>query len=214
MGIYIQSRPSLGCCGLLAVYIPSCPRLKITHILVVQSCRWLMCLNCLCFTFLCCWNFAVVDSRWNELVCLFFFVKYCCIWTTRTKYCLPLSFNSFNITLSFLIFVRLKAFDILAVGNMRHLIVEACIARKLIDTSAYFWPGYVAVSATSLTDSSLVQVSPWSTFMEGSISTYWCLKKCSYCDSCFKVLCLMWDVYLNARICLILDWCLSNDVKV
>lgn len=55
-----------------------------------------------------------------------------------------------------------------AVGNMRHLIVEACIARKLIDTSAYFWPGYVAVSATSLTDSSLVQVSPWSTFMEGS----------------------------------------------
>lgn len=81
---------------------------------------------------------------------------------------MPLSFNSFNITLSFLIFVGLKAFDILAVGNMRHLIVEACIARKLIDTSAYFWPGYVAVSATSLTDSSLVQVSPWSTFMEGS----------------------------------------------
>ncbi|XP_058077810.1 mediator of RNA polymerase II transcription subunit 33A-like [Magnolia sinica] len=28
-------------------------------------------------------------------------------------------------------------------GNMRHLIVEACIARNLLDTSAYFWPGYV-----------------------------------------------------------------------
>ncbi|CAN0898515.1 Mediator of RNA polymerase II transcription subunit 33A [Linum grandiflorum] len=28
-------------------------------------------------------------------------------------------------------------------GNLRHLIVEACIARNLLDTSAYFWPGYV-----------------------------------------------------------------------
>ncbi|XP_058075235.1 mediator of RNA polymerase II transcription subunit 33A-like isoform X2 [Magnolia sinica] len=55
-----------------------------------------------------------------------------------------------------------------AVGNMRHLIVEACIARKLIDTSAYYWPGYVVPSATSLTDSSPVQKSPWSTFMEGA----------------------------------------------
>ncbi|OUZ99643.1 hypothetical protein BVC80_9061g76 [Macleaya cordata] len=54
-------------------------------------------------------------------------------------------------------------------GTMLHLIVEACIARKLIDTSAYFWPGYVsAPPITSLSDSSLGQGSPWSTFMEGA----------------------------------------------
>ncbi|KAG5016857.1 hypothetical protein JHK85_022993 [Glycine max] len=28
-------------------------------------------------------------------------------------------------------------------GNLRHLIVEACIAKKLLDTSAYLWPGYI-----------------------------------------------------------------------
>lgn len=53
-------------------------------------------------------------------------------------------------------------------GNMRHLIVEACIARKLIDTSAYFWPGYVSASVISMSDSSPIQGSPWSTFMEGA----------------------------------------------
>ncbi|CAA6654567.1 unnamed protein product [Spirodela intermedia] len=42
-----------------------------------------------------------------------------------------------------------------AVGNMIHLIVEACIARKLIDTSVYFWSGYVVLS-------------PWLKFMEGA----------------------------------------------
>lgn len=51
---------------------------------------------------------------------------------------------------------------------MRHLIVEACIARKLIDTSAYFWPGYVSASVISMSDSSPIQGSPWSTFMEGA----------------------------------------------
>ncbi|KAJ6839217.1 uncharacterized protein M6B38_316745 [Iris pallida] len=54
-----------------------------------------------------------------------------------------------------------------AVGNMLHLIVEACISRKLIDTSAYFWPGYVDVLAPS-TESILGQESPWSTFMKGA----------------------------------------------
>ncbi|XP_057971679.1 mediator of RNA polymerase II transcription subunit 33A-like [Malania oleifera] len=53
-------------------------------------------------------------------------------------------------------------------GNMRHLIVEACIARKLIDTSAYFWPGFVSASIVSQSDSSPVLKSPWSTFMEGA----------------------------------------------
>lgn len=51
---------------------------------------------------------------------------------------------------------------------MRHLIVEACIARRLIDTSAYSWPGYVSASVISMSDSSPSQGSPWSTFMEGA----------------------------------------------
>ena len=51
---------------------------------------------------------------------------------------------------------------------MRHLIVEACITRNLIDTSAYFWPGYVSASVISMQDSSQIQGSPWSTFMEGA----------------------------------------------
>ncbi|PKA61809.1 Mediator of RNA polymerase II transcription subunit 33A [Apostasia shenzhenica] len=59
-----------------------------------------------------------------------------------------------------------KDTSIKAAGNMLHLIVEACIARKLIDTSAYFWPGYVSLSAASK-DSILVEASPWSSFMEG-----------------------------------------------
>ncbi|KAI9152792.1 hypothetical protein LWI28_001261 [Acer negundo] len=53
-------------------------------------------------------------------------------------------------------------------GNMRHLIVEACIARNLIDTSAYFWPGYVSASVVALPDLSSVQKSPWTAFMEGA----------------------------------------------
>jgi hypothetical protein len=51
---------------------------------------------------------------------------------------------------------------------MRHLIVEACVARNLIDTSAYFWPGYVSASVISQSDSSPVEISPWSLFMEGA----------------------------------------------
>ncbi|KAI7755503.1 hypothetical protein M8C21_031677 [Ambrosia artemisiifolia] len=30
-------------------------------------------------------------------------------------------------------------------GNLRHLIVEACIARNLLDTSAYLWPGLAEI---------------------------------------------------------------------
>ncbi|XP_072997248.1 mediator of RNA polymerase II transcription subunit 33A-like [Typha latifolia] len=54
-----------------------------------------------------------------------------------------------------------------AVGTMLHLIVEACIARNLIDTSAYFWPGYVVPCVPSK-DPTLTQESPWSTFMQGA----------------------------------------------
>ncbi|XP_027352449.1 mediator of RNA polymerase II transcription subunit 33A-like isoform X2 [Abrus precatorius] len=53
-------------------------------------------------------------------------------------------------------------------GNLRHLIVEACIARNLMDTSVYFWPGYLSTSVMSLSDSSSLEKSPWLLFMEGA----------------------------------------------
>lgn len=46
--------------------------------------------------------------------------------------------------------------------------MEACIARNLVDTSAYFWPGYVSAPVVGLADFSPVQRSPWSEFMEGA----------------------------------------------
>ncbi|XP_065861189.1 mediator of RNA polymerase II transcription subunit 33B [Euphorbia lathyris] len=53
-------------------------------------------------------------------------------------------------------------------GNMRHLIVEACIARKLLDTSAYFWPGYVNAHSNQIPRGVLGQVPGWSSLMKGS----------------------------------------------
>ncbi|XP_047069806.1 mediator of RNA polymerase II transcription subunit 33A-like [Lolium rigidum] len=54
-----------------------------------------------------------------------------------------------------------------AVGNMLHLIVEACISRNLIDTTAYLWPGYIVLSG-HLKDTVLPQESPWLNFMQGA----------------------------------------------
>ncbi|KAF3457211.1 hypothetical protein FNV43_RR01868 [Rhamnella rubrinervis] len=51
-------------------------------------------------------------------------------------------------------------------GNMRHLIVEACIARNLLDTSAYFWPGYVNGSINKRPHDEPIQVSGWSSFLK------------------------------------------------
>ncbi|KAJ4779046.1 Mediator of RNA polymerase II transcription subunit 33A [Rhynchospora pubera] len=54
-------------------------------------------------------------------------------------------------------------------GNLLHLIVESCIARDLIDTSAYFWPGYVVpCNVAEVPDSSLIKYCPWSNFMQGA----------------------------------------------
>lgn len=50
---------------------------------------------------------------------------------------------------------------------MRHLIVEACIARNLLDTSAYFWPGYVKCS-NQLSRNVPSQVTGWASLMKGS----------------------------------------------
>ncbi|OVA20077.1 hypothetical protein BVC80_1665g39 [Macleaya cordata] len=53
-------------------------------------------------------------------------------------------------------------------GNMRHLIVEACIARNLLDTSAYFWPGYVNGRISQLPHIAPGQVLGWSSLMKGA----------------------------------------------
>ncbi|KAJ4807429.1 Mediator of RNA polymerase II transcription subunit 33A [Rhynchospora pubera] len=54
-----------------------------------------------------------------------------------------------------------------AVGNLLHLVVESCIAKDLIDTTAYFWPGYV-VSCDVIKDSNStpIQECPWLKFMQ------------------------------------------------
>ncbi|KAL5792983.1 hypothetical protein ACOSP7_001577 [Xanthoceras sorbifolium] len=53
-------------------------------------------------------------------------------------------------------------------GNMRHLIVEACIARNLLDTSAYLWPGYVNARSNQVPRSVSSQMPGWSSLMKGS----------------------------------------------
>ncbi|XP_048497254.1 mediator of RNA polymerase II transcription subunit 33A isoform X3 [Beta vulgaris subsp. vulgaris] len=53
-------------------------------------------------------------------------------------------------------------------GNMRHLIVEACISRNLLDTSAYFWPGYVSDQINQFPSRIPSQVPGWSSFMQGA----------------------------------------------
>ncbi|KNA04417.1 hypothetical protein SOVF_199670 isoform A [Spinacia oleracea] len=52
-------------------------------------------------------------------------------------------------------------------GNMRHLIIEACIARNLLDTSAYFWPGYVNGQINQFPSRIPSQVPGWSSLVQG-----------------------------------------------
>lgn len=51
---------------------------------------------------------------------------------------------------------------------MRHLIVEACIARNLLDTSAYLWPGYVNGRISQIPATVSAQAPSWSSFMKGA----------------------------------------------
>ncbi|KAF9678062.1 hypothetical protein SADUNF_Sadunf08G0172900 [Salix dunnii] len=64
--------------------------------------------------------------------------------------------------------ISMKDLPINCSGNMRHLIVEACIARNLLDTSAYFWPGYVNGCINQIPQSMPAQVPGWSSFMKGA----------------------------------------------
>ncbi|KAK6141434.1 hypothetical protein DH2020_024839 [Rehmannia glutinosa] len=53
-------------------------------------------------------------------------------------------------------------------GNLRHLIVEACIARNVLDTSAYLWPGYVKGRSNQIPRNISGQMPGWSSLMKGS----------------------------------------------
>ncbi|KAK4418241.1 Mediator of RNA polymerase II transcription subunitA [Sesamum alatum] len=53
-------------------------------------------------------------------------------------------------------------------GNLRHLIVEACIARNVLDTSAYLWPGYVKGRWNQIPRNISGQMPGWSSLMKGS----------------------------------------------
>ncbi|KAJ8434148.1 hypothetical protein Cgig2_000868 [Carnegiea gigantea] len=64
--------------------------------------------------------------------------------------------------------INVKDFPINCSGNMRHLIVEACIARNLLDKSAYFWPGYVNGQIKQFPSLMPSQVPGWSSFMRGA----------------------------------------------
>ncbi|KAL9240775.1 hypothetical protein vseg_014956 [Gypsophila vaccaria] len=65
-------------------------------------------------------------------------------------------------------FINMKELPINCSGNMHHLIVEACIARNLLDTSAYLWPGYVKGLINQFPDLVPPQVPGWSSFMQGA----------------------------------------------
>ncbi|KAM1001533.1 hypothetical protein TB2_007906 [Malus domestica] len=64
--------------------------------------------------------------------------------------------------------ISVNEMPINCVGNLRHLIVEACIARNIVDTSAYFWPGYVSVRSNQVLRNVPGQVPAWSSIMKGS----------------------------------------------
>ncbi|KAG0480467.1 hypothetical protein HPP92_011325 [Vanilla planifolia] len=53
-------------------------------------------------------------------------------------------------------------------GNLWHLIIEACISRKLVDTSAYFWPGYAGEKMKPIPHTVPGQVPGWSALMKGA----------------------------------------------
>ncbi|XP_024980168.1 mediator of RNA polymerase II transcription subunit 33A isoform X1 [Cynara cardunculus var. scolymus] len=65
-------------------------------------------------------------------------------------------------------FINMKDMAINFTGNLHHLIVEACIARNLLDTSAYFWPGYVTGRINQIPHGVPAQVPGWSSFMKGA----------------------------------------------
>ncbi|KAK3016179.1 hypothetical protein RJ639_007019 [Escallonia herrerae] len=76
--------------------------------------------------------------------------------------------SGMNIGSAYFECISMKDMPINCSGNLHHLIVEACIARNLLDTSAYFWPGYVNGHLNKLPHNIAAQVPGWSSFMKGA----------------------------------------------
>ncbi|CAN0856442.1 Mediator of RNA polymerase II transcription subunit 33A [Linum grandiflorum] len=75
--------------------------------------------------------------------------------------------SGINVGSCYLECVSMKDMPVSCCGNMRHLIVEACIARNLLDTSAYFWPGYVNGHINQIPNVP-PQMPGWSSFFKGA----------------------------------------------
>lgn len=75
--------------------------------------------------------------------------------------------SGLNVSSGYLDSVSVSDLPINCAGNMRHLIVEACIARNLLDISAYTWPGYVNARINQIPRVS-GQITGWSSLMKGS----------------------------------------------
>ncbi|XP_057535996.1 mediator of RNA polymerase II transcription subunit 33A-like isoform X2 [Amaranthus tricolor] len=75
--------------------------------------------------------------------------------------------SGLNINTGYFDAVSLGDVPINCAGNLRHLIVEACIARNLLDISAYAWPGYVNARVNQIPRVS-GQATGWSSLMKGS----------------------------------------------
>ncbi|XP_044484283.1 mediator of RNA polymerase II transcription subunit 33A-like isoform X2 [Mangifera indica] len=79
--------------------------------------------------------------------------------------------SGINIGSAYFECINMKDMPVSCSGNLRHLIVEACIARNLLDTSAYFWHGYVNGRIDQIPLSVPTQVPGWSSFMKGAAFT-------------------------------------------
>uniref|UniRef100_M4EHQ3 Uncharacterized protein n=1 Tax=Brassica campestris TaxID=3711 RepID=M4EHQ3_BRACM len=64
--------------------------------------------------------------------------------------------------------MNMKNMPINCCGNMRHLIIEACIARNILDTSAYSWPGYANGRINQIPQSLSSEAPCWSSFVKGA----------------------------------------------
>ncbi|XP_016576134.1 mediator of RNA polymerase II transcription subunit 33A isoform X1 [Capsicum annuum] len=67
--------------------------------------------------------------------------------------------------------MRLNDIPVNCAGNLWHLIVEACIARNILDTSAYLWPGYVKGQCNQVPRNMSGPSPSWSSLMKGSLLT-------------------------------------------
>ncbi|XP_074274774.1 mediator of RNA polymerase II transcription subunit 33A-like [Silene latifolia] len=77
-------------------------------------------------------------------------------------------YSGINVSNTYLDSVSISDMPLNCDGNMRHLIVEACIARNLLDVSAYMWPSYVNARVNQVPRSVAGQVTGWSSLMKGS----------------------------------------------